>query len=113
MTEKTPLARTNQQNRALHKMFELLADELNNHGLTVTKVIKADIQWNKVRVKELLWRELQLAQTGKKSTTELTTKEIDQIFQTLNQAIGTLGIQINFPSINNIIYEISSTTPTP
>jgi len=95
--------RTDQQNKALHLMFEMIADELNDRGMYISNVIKADAPWNKERVKELIWRSTQELLTGKKSTTELTTKEIDDIFEVINKALGDKGLEIIFPSIE--IYE--------
>lgn len=96
--------RSDAQNRALHKLFELYAEELNTAGLTITKVIKVDIPWNKTTVKELLWRPTQETQVMKKSTTELTTKEIDQVFDVINKAVGELGLHVGFPSIEQVIH---------
>lgn len=100
--------RTNLQNRALHIYFQMLANALNDSGLDMKKVLKpeVDIPWNKDTVKNYLWRPIQKAQIGKESTTELTTKEIDLIFNTLNRHIAKFGIHEPFPSIEYIILEI-------
>jgi hypothetical protein len=85
-------------------MFELLADALNESGYDVKTVIKADVPWTKENVKECLWKPLQEAQLGKKSTTELTTKEIDQVYETLNRTLSGAGIRyVPFPSIQEIL----------
>ena len=100
--------RTLTQNSALHLMFEHLAQELNEAGWDMKKTLKqeVDIAWNKDMVKEYLWRPIQKAQLGKKSTTELTTKEIDEVFDTLTRYLGQkLGIEIMFPSIETLMLE--------
>jgi len=97
--------RTTKQNAALHKMFEDMATILNDKGLYIGQVIKVEAPWNKDRIKELIWREVQKKMTGKQSTTELTTKEIDQIFETIHLALATKGIDIVFPSIQSILLE--------
>jgi hypothetical protein len=84
-------------------MFEELANELNDHGLYVSNVIRADAPWNKERVKELIWRSTQKRILGKESTTALTTTEVDQVFEVIQKAIGELGLTINFPSITQLI----------
>jgi hypothetical protein len=67
---------------------------------------EVEIAWNDYMVKEYLWRPLQKAILGKKSTTELTTKEIDQVFDTLTRHLGQkLGIELQFPSIETLILE--------
>lgn len=95
--------RTLAQNRALHKMFEVLADELNDRGKYISTVIRADARWDKNRVKELIWRAVQEKMFNKTSTTSLTTKEIDEIFEVIQKALAEMGIVIVFPSINSIM----------
>lgn len=101
--------RTLKQNSSLHLYFTLLADELNSAGYDMKKTIRqeVDIPWNAYSIKEYLWRPLQEAQLGKKSTTELTTTEIDQIYDTLNRVIGErTGVSVAFPSIESLEAEI-------
>ena len=98
--------RTNQQNRALHVLFKLLADELNDRGLDMRKTLKpeVDIPWSGNSVKEYLWRPIQQAQLSKTSTKELTTKEIDEVFDTINKHLGErLSVHIPFPSIESVL----------
>lgn len=98
--------RTKQQNKALHVLFGMLAQELNDNGLDMRKTLKPDIDipWGANTVKEYLWRPIQVAQLGKKSTTELTTVEIDKVFDTINKHLGEVfGIHIPFPSIDELI----------
>lgn len=98
--------RTNKQNRALHKLFKELAQELNENGLDMRRTLKPsiDIQWDTRLVKEYIWRPLMQAQLGKDSTTQLTTKDIDKVFETINKHFAQkFGLQIDFPSIETII----------
>ena len=46
--------RTLQQNRALHVLFQMLANELNSNGLDMRKTLKpsVDIPWSGRSVKE-------------------------------------------------------------
>ena len=91
--------RTITQNRALHKYFTILADELNKGGLTVTKVLKADIEWSPESIKEQLWRPIQKALLGKDSTTKLSKDEVSKVYDTLNLALGNkFGLSVDFPS---------------
>lgn len=96
--------RTSQQNKALHLYFTLLATALNEAGFDLKKVLlpEVDIPFSPYNIKEYLWRPVQEAQLGKKSTTQLTTSEIDIIYDTVNRAIAErTGISIPFPSIDN------------
>ena len=102
--------RTKLQNRALHKFFALLAEELNDAGYDMKKTLKPeiDIPWSKDTIKEYLWRPIQEAQLRKCSTTQLNTKEIDKIYNTLNRHIGErFGIHVPFPSINYLLEELT------
>lgn len=109
MEEEPKKQRTTLQNRALHKYFELLADTFNDAGLDMKKVLKpeVDIPWNKETVKNYLWRPIQKAQLEKESTTELTTQEIDLVFNTLNRHISEkFGLSEPFPSIKEIMFQL-------
>lgn len=100
--------RTAQQNRALHVLFALLASTLNENGLDMRKTLKPEIEipWSGNSVKEYLWRPIQVAQLNKNSTTELTTIEIDQVFDTINKHMGEkFGLHVPFPSIEDIILQ--------
>lgn len=105
MDKKYP-QRTLQQNKSLHLLFQLLANELNDAGLDMRKTLKPeiDIPWSGPSVKEYLWRPIQTAQLNKKSTTEMTTVEIDQVFDTINRHLSErLGLTVQFPSIETVL----------
>lgn len=93
--------RTSQQNRSLHKLFTLYADELNAAGWDMRKTLKeqVEISWTPEMVKNHLWRPIQEVMLEKESTTELTTKEIDKVYDVLNRHLGeTTGVTVVFPS---------------
>jgi len=111
LTEKTYPRRTAQQNRALHVMFTMYANALNEAGLDMRKTLKpgVEIPWSSKSVKEYLWRPVQKAQLAKDSTTELTTVEIDEVFDTLNKHIGQqFGLHVPFPSIEKLMQDIEA-----
>jgi hypothetical protein len=96
--EKT---RTLTQNAAMHKYFELLANELNAGGFTVQKVVTKplDISWSKHLVKEVLWRQVQEALFGKESTARLIKAEVSQVYQEVDRCVSSLtGVHVEFPS---------------
>jgi len=100
--------RTDKQNKALHLYFTHLAEELNNAGYDMRKTLKpsVDIPWNSKTVKEFLWRPVMKAQLGKESTTDLTTKEIDLVFETITRHFAEkFGISVAFPSIEELMME--------
>jgi len=97
--------RTPKQNNSLHEYFERLAEELNDSGLEMKKVLSenaTDIPWTPTTTKECLWKPIQEEQLRKKSTTKLTTKEVDLIYTTLNRYLGEkFGISVEFPRRKN------------
>lgn len=98
--------RTLKQNRALHLMFTQLADELNDHGLDMRKTLKPeiDIPWSGKTIKEYLWRPIMKAQLNIESTTEMNTKDIDKVFDTINKHLAEkFGLEIEFPSIESLL----------
>jgi hypothetical protein len=102
----TDTKRTLSQNKSLHLMFEQLANELNDNGLDVRSTLKEDIEipWNSYLIKELIWKKVQKAQLGKESTTQLTTKEINQVFEVIARHLAQkFGIVIEFPSIETLM----------
>lgn len=116
MENKIYPQRTLTQNAALHVLFTLLAEELNSAGLDMKKVLKpeVDIPWNPKTVKDWLWRPLMKAQLGLTSTTELNTKNIDDVFDTLNRHLGEkFGLQVDFPSVETIMFKKLNATYSP
>lgn len=100
--------RTDKQNRALHLYFTHLAEALNENGLDMRKTLKPSIEipWTPKTVKDYLWRPIMKAQVMKESTTELTTKEIDLVFDTLNRHLSEkFGLSVPFPSIEELMME--------
>lgn len=92
--------RTDQQNKALHKFFSLLADKMNEQGLEIPHVIHTSIWWTPHDVKERLWKPLQEAMYGKASTTELDKHwEIDKVYDQLMKILGERGVEfVDFPN---------------
>lgn len=97
---KEKQSRTPRQNNALHKYCTLLAEALNDAGLDAKKTLKPEIEipWTGAMVKDLLWRPVQEAMTGKISTTELTTTEPNDVYSVLDRhLVDKFGIHVEFP----------------
>lgn len=98
------MKRTAQQNKALHKYFEMLAETLNDAGLDMKVVLKPSIaiDWTKDSVKDYLWRPIQEAYIKEHSTTQLTTKDLNQIWafldRHLKEKFGQFAELPEFPS---------------
>lgn len=101
VVEKKKQQRSSQQNASLHLMFQQITAEMINNGQTMRDVMRKDfdIQPTPELIKEI-WRTIQIAQTGKKSTTDLTKQEIDEVYEPFNKFIGeVLQIHCPFPSL--------------
>ena len=98
--------RTLTQNSALHKYFELVATKLNDAGLDIPTLLAQypiiDIPWSKKTVKEILWRKSQIEELGKVSTTKLSTKDVDKVYDTLNRYLAQAGIHEPWPSLEEL-----------
>lgn len=92
---------TDQQRKALHLYFDMLAEALNNAGLDMRKTLKPgiDIPWTRENVKNHLWRPIQIVMTEKKSTTMLDRIEPSQIYEVLNRHLAEkFKVFVPFPS---------------
>ena len=96
------MKRTEQQNKALHKGFDLLAEALNDAGYEMKAVLavkSVDVPWSGDTVKEVLYRPIMLAMLEKGSTTEMTSTEVSQVWDVLNRHLGEhFGVTVGFPS---------------
>jgi hypothetical protein len=97
--------RTLKQNSSLHLFFGLLADELNAAGLDMRTVLKpsVDIPWTSETVKNQLFKPIQKALLEKESTTELTTIEVNKVYEVLMRHLSEkFGVFVEFPSIEDL-----------
>ncbi len=95
------MKRTGQQNKAIHKYLSMLAEALNDAGLDIQHTLSKPLElpWNEHTAKELIWRQVQLAATGKESTTELDSREVDEVYRVIDRHMAqTHGISVPFPS---------------
>jgi len=93
--------RTLQQNKALHKYFEILSTDLNTLGLDARVILKPtyNIWWNPDMVKRDLFHPLCKAMFNKESTKDLTTAEVDKVYEQLSHMLGEKwGVEVSFPS---------------
>jgi hypothetical protein len=98
---KTGRQRTSQQNKALHKYLGLLAEQLNNAGLDMRKVLRPsiDIPWTTKLAKEFLWRPIQKAVIDKESTTQADRNEYTKVYEVLNRHTAqSFGISLPWPT---------------
>lgn len=99
----TKKQRSNQQSKAIHVYVQMVADELCNQGQTLQNVIqhinRVEITPTKENVKQVVWHEIQKALFGKKSTTELTTDEVNKVYEVMSMFLAReFEISLPFPS---------------
>lgn len=97
------MQRSNLQNRSIHKYCKQVADEAKNKGVTVKMMIDAlpdaDIPMNETIVKDI-WKIFQEKILHKTSTTELTTAEVDQVYDPMSMFLSkNFDITLDFPSV--------------
>lgn len=89
--------------KSMHVYFGLLAQELNDAGFDFKRFLEvseyqAKVDFDKEIVKNWLWRPVQIAMTGKISTTEITAYEAIKIYEILGKRVAELtGASVPWP----------------
>lgn len=92
------MKRTDKQNKSMHLWFEEVARELNDRGIDMRVLVKdLQVSHTKESVKGI-WKAIGEAKYGKESTTQLDSKEIDEIYDEMNRLLAMHDIHIPFPS---------------
>jgi len=95
--------RTTKQNAALHKYFTLVADFLNNKGITYEVVLGLEAPFTPEIIKYSFFHPIMFAMFDLKSTTKLTTAQMNQVFDVYSKHLSEMtGEYIAFPSIENL-----------
>jgi len=93
--------RTDKQNNSIHKYCELVANELNEAGITkqdAIPLIKVSGIWSMQSVKEDIWKAFQWYLGLGDKTSKLKTNEVTQVYELTNQFLGEkLKTHIPFP----------------
>lgn len=113
METNTERQRSLKQNNALHKYLTMVAHELCNGGYSMQDVVKAiplvELIPNMSLVKEVIWRPIQKTVYDKKSTTELTTAEVNKVYEMVSMFLAkNFEIDLPFPSIEDSENYLSS-----
>ena len=104
--ERTKRKRTTSQNAAIHKYFTLLADQLNDAGLDMRKVLtkRPDIPWSGETVKIHIWREVQTAMGLGESTAALNSDQVTMVYEVVARFLSErFGVFVPFPSDDKLI----------
>lgn len=98
--------RSKAQNDAMWLLLTMYAKALNDGGFTVQAVMKEtiDIDWDKDLFKRLIWDLTMEIMTGKKSSKDLTTDEVNKIYETVNRFLAEkFKITQEFPSVESLV----------
>ena len=94
--------RTTKQNSALHLLFSLITNQLNDMGITYNYFgLKGQVMETRYTthiVKEFFWRPIQVALFDIKSTKDINTHQINEIIDVISKWFGEKGVVIDFPS---------------
>ena len=98
--------RTTKQNSALHLLFTIVSNQLNEIGIEFQYIgLKGSVistRHTPNLVKEHVWKPIQKALFNIDSTTKLNTEQINEIVDVLTKYFGDKGIVIAFPSKEQI-----------
>ncbi len=90
--------RTLKQNKSLHKFCTELAQEANNHGVSMRAVMEnITCDWSMESVKSIV-HAISKAKYNKTSTADLTTKELSDCCAEVQKIFLEQGVLVNFPS---------------
>jgi hypothetical protein len=94
--------RSTKQNSALHMLFRIVSEQLNEMGLEFQyfglKGNVLEMRYNTEIVKNHIWRPIQETLFDIKSTTKINTEQINEIMDVLIKFFAERGIVIEFPS---------------
>ena len=91
---------TTKQMDSLHLWFRQIANALNDAGWDAKKTLKAEVEipWTEHMVKSLLWKSVQRIMVEKESTKELTTKDVNKIYEVVDRHLSSkTGVHVEFP----------------
>jgi hypothetical protein len=102
-----PITRSSKANRALHLYFSFISNELNELGIqyqyTGISGKTFELRYTSDLVKNFIWRPIQQSMFNKKSTTQLTTKELNDIIDVITNFFAERGIVLDFPSMETLL----------
>lgn len=99
--------RSSKQNRALHKLFTIMSEQLNEMGLEFqycgVKGSMLSTRYTPEVVKNYFWRPIQMALFDIESTKHINTIQINEIVDVIAKFFGERGVIIEFPSVEMLM----------
>ena len=93
------MKRTIQQNKCLHSYLSQIAEKLNGSGQDFKKVVQLPVSFTMENTKEYMFKPvMNILYPDIESTTELDTKQLQNVYEVFNAAIATrFGVSGDFP----------------
>jgi len=92
--------RTAKQNASLYVYLRQVSQTLNDAGLSINTFFKEgyEVPFNEETVKVEIWHKMQVALTGEESSTDLTPKQMGEVYDRVNLALAKHGVHVPWPS---------------
>ncbi len=91
---------TRQQQKSYWMWAQMIANVLNRENVPVSQLLKADVKWDREKVKYMFFNPVMEALFGIKTSTKMQKPDYDLFINTLTKAFGQRGITLPaFPSI--------------
>ena len=91
---------TDKQRNSIFAYCSELADTLNASGQDMRKVLKPEVEipWTKMNVHKFMWKPVQKLLFDTNSTRDLETRQVSEVYETLNRHTAKRGVSVKFPS---------------
>ena len=98
LTNAMILNRTSQQRKAIEVYCRELATACNNAGLDMHTILAhRSIPWSQHTIKEEVWKKIQMAKLGIKSTTQLGPAQVSEVYDVVNNHFSSkFGLYVPF-----------------
>ncbi|QDP54015.1 MAG: hypothetical protein Unbinned1502contig1001_2 [Prokaryotic dsDNA virus sp.] len=82
--------RTNKQNNALHAYLRDVSEQMCARGMDMREVLKPTVEITPTMqiVKDYMWKPIQEKVLDKASTADLTTQEVDMVYQVISKHLA-------------------------
>ena len=92
--------RTAKQNAALYVYLRQLSQTLNDAGLSINTFFKEgyEVPFNEETVKIEIWNKMQEALTGEVHSSEISPKQMSEVYDRVNLALAKHGVHVPWPS---------------
>ena len=100
---KIEKARTIKQNRCMWQYFDDVARECQHAGISPQVFVKAFSVDVTPKMVEDIWRAIIELKYGHSSTTQLSSKEVIEMYDEMNRGLASVGLHVEWPSWDSVI----------